>query len=63
VLKNLRVLIEDDGRHYRFAKADVLDKGHGVMLWVEPNLLKTSRHSDGRTFSGGVGSGRLAKKP
>jgi hypothetical protein len=61
VLKDLRVLIDDNGRHYRFAKADVLDQGQGLVVWLEPQQIKTSRHSDGRTLSRAI-SGDQARE-
>jgi hypothetical protein len=62
VLKDLRVLIDDEGRYYRFAKADVMDQGHGLIVWLEPNQIKTSRHSDGRTLSGEAGRGQAREQ-
>ena len=58
MLKDLRVLISDEGQHYRFAKADIVDQGQGLMMWLEPGQTKTSRHSDGLTFSGKAGAGQ-----
>ena len=55
MLKNIRILIEDDGAFYKVGKVDAIDDGKGVIVYFDGT--KMSRHEDGRTWIGPVGEG------
>ena len=56
-LSKLLILVRDGGKLFKYAKADLLDGGNGLLLYDYQTREKVSRHSDGNVFSRVAGSG------
>jgi hypothetical protein len=57
-LKDLRIVVSDGSEHRTFAKVDLLDSGHGLMIYDYQSRMKLSVHQDGQDFARVAGSGQ-----
>jgi len=49
-LSKLRVLVQDGTGYRSFAKVDLLDSGHGLLVYDYGSGMKLSAHSDGKDY-------------
>ncbi len=52
-LKNMRILVEDNGQYYKVGKVDTTDEGRNVYVTLD-NTYKASRHGDGNVWAGPI---------
>ena len=55
-LNKLRIVADDHGTLYSYAKVDLLDQGNGLLIYDYESGEKLSRHSDGTAYSRVPGS-------